>query len=383
MFWRIWWRLLRGSRARLGVAFLAIASGATVCTALLNLQLDADRKLTREFRTFGANVIVAPANAQGVNSGAAVLMPQQTLEQIEALTAPPGTAAAPYLYIAGRAATAQDPQPNNVILTGTHLEEMASLAPFWKIETMELPEPDPRKVCLVGRSAAQKLGLSLGSELELSYGNGHEQLHVSGIVTAGGPDDNQIFLDLGTAQRLAGLEGRLSLVQLSVPGTPAAIEQFASKIGNEVAGVTAHPIRQLAEGEGRLFSRIKGLMLATVVLILVLTALCVLSTMAALAMDRRLDVGLMKSLGGSMRQVVRLFLLEAGSLGLAGGLAGCAAGFLLSQWVGRRVFGASVTPRLEVLPITLVLMIGVALAGAFALRLLARVKPAVIFRGEG
>jgi len=382
MFWRIWWRLLRGSRARLAVAFLAVASGATVCAALLNLQFDADRKLTREFRTLGANVVVSPGAPPGANPGEPSLMSEQVLDQIAAISAPPGTVAAPYLYIAGRAAASPNSEPKTVIVAGTRLSEMSSLAPFWKIDTMELPEPDPNKGCLVGKSVAQQLGLSLGSALELSYGGTHAQLRVSGIVTAGGPDDNQLFVDLPVAQRLAGLDGRVSLVQLSVPGTPAAIDQFTSRVAAQLPGVTVRPIRQLAEGEGRLFSRIKGLLLATVILILVLTALCVLATMAALAMDRRLDVGLMKALGGSMRQVLRLFLLEAGSLGLAGGLVGCGAGLLLSEWVGRRVFGAGVTPRLEVLPVTLALMVGVSLAGAFPLRLLARVKPAVIFRGE-
>jgi len=382
MFWRIWWRLLRGSRARLAVAFLAVASGATVCAALLNLQFDADRKLTREFRTLGANVVVSPAAPPGANPGEPSLMSEQVLDHIAAIPAPSGTVAAPYLYIAGRAAASPNSEPKSVIIAGTRLSEMSSLAPFWKIDTMELPEPDPNKGCLVGKSVAQQLGLSLGSALELGYGGTHAQLRVSGIVTAGGPDDNQVFVDLPVAQRLAGLEGRISLVQLSVPGTPAAIEQFTSRVAAQLPGATVRPIRQLAEGEGRLFSRIKGLLLATVILILVLTALCVLATMAALAMDRRLDVGLMKALGGSMRQVLRLFLLEAGSLGLAGGLVGCGAGLLLSEWVGRRVFGAGVTPRLEVLPVTLALMVGVSLAGAFPLRLLARVKPAVIFRGE-
>jgi putative ABC transport system permease protein len=382
MFWRIWWRLLRGSRARLAVAFLAVASGATVCAALLNLQFDADRKLTREFRTLGANVVVSPAAPPGANPGEPSLISEPVLDHIAAISAPPGTVAAPYLFIAGRAAASRNSEPKTVIIAGTRLGEMSSLAPFWKIDTMELPEPDPNKGCLVGKSVAQQLGLSLGGALELSYGNNHEQLRVRGIVTAGGPDDNQIFVDLPVTQRLAGLEGRVSLVQLSVPGTPAAIEQFTSRVAAQLPGVTVRPIRQIAEGEGRLFSRIKGLLLATVILILVLTALCVLATMAALAMDRRLDVGLMKALGGSMRQVLRLFLLEAGSLGLAGGLVGCGAGLLLSEWVGRRVFGAGVTPRLEVLPITLALMVGVSLAGAFPLRLLARVKPAVIFRGE-
>ncbi len=74
MFWRIWWRLLRGSRARLAVAFLAVASGATVCAALLNLQFDADRKLTREFRTLGANIIVSPRTEESATASEATLM---------------------------------------------------------------------------------------------------------------------------------------------------------------------------------------------------------------------------------------------------------------------------------------------------------------------
>jgi len=183
------------------------------------------------------------------------------------------------------------------------------------------------------------------------------------------------------AQRLAGLEGRISLVQLSVPGTPAAIEQFTSRVASQLPGVTVRPIRQLAEGEGRLFSRIKGLLLATVILILVLTALCVLATMAALAMDRRLDVGLMKALGGSMRQVRACFFskqvrwVSPEDRRLRRRPSPFGVGRPARVW--RRRY-----PRLEVLPLTLALMVGVSLAGAFPLRLLARVKPAVIFRGE-
>ena len=60
MFWRILWRLLWASRSRLALALLAVASGAAVCAALVNLDLDAGDKLTREFRTLGANVVVSP-----------------------------------------------------------------------------------------------------------------------------------------------------------------------------------------------------------------------------------------------------------------------------------------------------------------------------------
>src|SRR5271156_7228595 len=60
MFWRIVRRLLTANRGRLFVILLALGAGAAVTAALLNLQVDANRRLTTEFRSLGANVVVAP-----------------------------------------------------------------------------------------------------------------------------------------------------------------------------------------------------------------------------------------------------------------------------------------------------------------------------------
>jgi len=90
----------------------------------------------------------------------------------------------------------------------------------------------------------------------------------------------------------------------------------------------------------------------------------------------------MKALGGSIQKVVRLFLAEVGVLGTVGGILGYALGMALSVWMGHRVFGTSISPRWEVLPATVILMLCVALAGALPLRLLGNVRPAVILRGE-
>ncbi len=54
MFWRIIRRLLGANRGRLFVILLALGAGAAVTAALLNLQVDAKRRLTTEFRAFGA-----------------------------------------------------------------------------------------------------------------------------------------------------------------------------------------------------------------------------------------------------------------------------------------------------------------------------------------
>lgn len=387
MFWRILWRLFSASRARLAVAMLAVASGATVCSALLNLELDARHKLTREFRALGANVIVVPKDAVAGGDLTAALLDESVSGRLGAAAGASAIATVPVLYLNAQAVPQNDSgeagaeNGPRVIVAGTWLDALPKIAPGWKVKTEAVPATQ-QPHCLVGVRAAEKLGLTAGAPLGLRHAGREEHCAVTGIVTAGGPEDSQVFLELAAAQRLAHLEGRVSLVQLSVPGTPEAIEAVRGRLAAAAPGAEVRPVRQLAEAEGRLLARIEGLILATVGIILVLTALCVMATMATLAMERRRDVGLMKALGGPMRGILRLFLVEAGTLGLTGGVLGCVLGYACSGWLGRRVFGTSASPRIEVLPVTLLLMAAVAIAGAFPLRLLARVRPAEILRGD-
>src|ERR1700752_1909202 len=68
MFWRIVRRLIAANRGRLIVVLLALGAGAAATAALLNLQGDAQQRLTNEFRAFGANVVVAPRDASSSSS---------------------------------------------------------------------------------------------------------------------------------------------------------------------------------------------------------------------------------------------------------------------------------------------------------------------------
>jgi len=383
MFFRILGQLFRASRWRLGVAVLAVASGAAVTSALLNLQIDAERKLTREFRSLGANVMISPGRDAAADGSKPPLADAAVLERLGPILAssPQVLAAAPYLYVVARVPTA-DGTEQSVILAGTWFDQMKRMSTWWKMDGQWLESRNDLERCLVGRNAARQLGVAPGSALELRYADRTAKLTVAGVATAGGGEDSQIFVNLPVAQHLAGLEGRVGLVQLSVVGAPSVIESFASRLAAALPGFEVRPVRQLAEAEGFLLGRIRSLILFTVILILALTALCVLATMTALAMERRRDVGLMKALGGPVRRVVRLFLVEAASLGVLGGLVGFGGGMLLSAWIGRRVFDVAISPRIEVLPLTIALMVAVALTGAFPLRLLGRVKPAEILRGE-
>jgi putative ABC transport system permease protein len=380
MFTRLLWKLLRASRGRLLVALVALVSGAAVISALLNLQFDIERKLTQEFRTLGANLVISSArDGQALGSGpdSRALMDQGVvLTQIERMRTQEVVAAAPFLYLVARVET------KGVIVLGTWLDEATKLAPTWKIAGARIASREDGRNCLVGRNVAQQLTLTPGGQLELTYLGRSARLTVAGTVDAGAAEDNQVFVNLPVAQELAGLGGRIGLVQLSVNGTPKTIEAYAQRLRTALPGFEVRPIRQVTEAEGQLLARIRLLIVSMVLLILVLTGLCVLATMAALAMERREDVGLMKALGGSISRIVGLFLAEVGLLGAAGGLIGCIAGVALSHWMGRRVFGTPISARWEIFPLTVALMVGAALAGALPLRRLGNVKPAVILRGE-
>ena len=207
-----------------------------------------------------------------------------------------------------------------------------------------------------------------GGSLQLQYLTRTSQCKISGILDSGAADDNQVFMSLDSLQTLADLPDKVSVVQLSVSGTPKLIATTASRLSAALPQFQVHPIRKVTEAEGELLGRIRLLIISMIILILALTALCVLATMAALAMERRADVGLMKALGGSITRIVSLFVAEVGLLGAAGGLLGGVLGVGLSYWMGLRVFDTAMTL--------------VAMAGALPLRMLGEVKPAIILRGE-
>jgi putative ABC transport system permease protein len=386
MFGRLLWKLLRSNRGRLAVALVAVISGAAVISALLNLQFDVERKLTREFRLFGANLVISSrssaqtstpeSGAVAIPSAPGLIREDAVLPQIERLRTRDVVAAAPYLYVVARS------HNTPVVVAGTWLDEVRRLEPTWKLEGAEIASRDDATQCLIGRDVARQFGLVPGAQIELDYLGRSSRLNVAGVVDAGGAEDSQVFVNLPEAQKLAGLDGQIQVVQLSVSGTAANISGYAAQLAAALPGYDVRPVRAITGAEGNLLSRTRLLIGSMIALILVLTALCVLATMAALAMERRADVGLMKALGGTMSRIVGLFLAEVGVLGAAGGLIGCAAGVALAQWMGQRVFGTKISPRWEIFPLTIAMMIAVAMAGALPLRALGRVKPAVILRGE-
>jgi putative ABC transport system permease protein len=384
MFWRILRRFITGNPGRLTVMLLALGAGAVVTAALLNLQVDAQRRLTTEFTAFGANIIVAPRDNTSATPSQATL-DQSILKQIPTSWDQHHIGVVAHLYLLANASVANSKTSLPVVVSGS--SPFAFLAAGARsssgaINTSNQASAAPGSVCVAGARVAQKLGVTQDADLLMTNGNQRASCRVRSFRETGGPADDQVEIFLPTAQQLAGLPGRISLVELTVPGTPQQITSYIADLQHRLPGADVRPIRQFTEGEARIYNRISGVLTATIALVLILTALCVMAAMTNVATERRNDVGLMKAIGGATRRVLRLFLVEAALLGLASGIVGGAVGIAISMWLGKAVFGLAARPRLIVYPVAVALTVIVAIAGAYPLRRLANIRPASVFRGE-
>jgi putative ABC transport system permease protein len=383
MFWRILGQLFSASRGRLAVALLALASGAAVTTALINLNLDAERKVSGEFRTLGANVVILP-KPSGEATASSPLMSDSILTNLDQYSKGTRIVSAPFLYIVANAQLSDS--QHQVIVAGTSFSRARQLAPWWRITGEPKPGLDDFYQCYIGVNVARQLKIGPGYALILRYPTGSSErfasLLVAGVIDSGGQEDNQVIATLDFVQKLAGQPGRIGSVSVLIPGTSLEVADGIKRLSAAIPGLEVRPVPQIAQAEASLLPRIRGLIFFMVALILVLTTLCVFASMAALAMERRRDVGLMKAIGGSISRIVRIFFTEAAALGLAGALIGYVAGIFLSRWIGQRAFHVAISARPEVLPIVVALMVVVSLAGALPLRLLGRIRPAEILRGE-
>jgi putative ABC transport system permease protein len=379
MFWRIIRRLFGANRGRLFVILLALGAGAAVTAALLNLQVDAKRRLTSEFRAFGANVVIAPPD------GSETAAQGKTLPESDYKLVPnipvnmSGKAASLYLLAEARSYGSARIIPAVVVGTREEGDASGNARFSWQLSA-SISKTETN--CWIGRNVASQLKMNITDRISLKVAGREESCLVWAIVDSGGTEDNQVSVNLETAQRLAGLPGRISLIQVSFPGTAGEIERYIAILQRQLPDASVRPIRQFTEGEAKIYNRISGLLTATVGIVLLLTGLCVMAAMTNVAMERKMDVGLMKAIGGATRRVLRLFLAEAALLGLAGGIIGAAVGIFLSIGLGKAVFGVAARPRLIVYPVAVALTVIIAILSAFPLRRLASIRPASVFRGE-
>jgi putative ABC transport system permease protein len=420
VFARIVFESFRHQKRRKVLAGIAITLGVTVATAMIAVATDIGDKINRELRTIGANLVITPQeDSLDVEIGGVNLKPptdgaflsEADLPKIKGIFWHNNiTGFAPMLPVP--VAILHDGKQQDATLLGTYFAKkitygtdefttgVRSTHPWWKVSGA-WPDDNSRNV-LVGERLASRLNTKPGDELTVTS----RQLHVSGILSTGGAEDDQIVSPLSVAQEILGKPGAVRRVYVSALTKPE--DTFARRDPKSLSGAiydrwycTPYPqaialqlteamshshaeqIRQVSQNEGAVLTRIEGLIFLITLAALFASALAVSAAMATAIFERRAEVGLMKALGAGKLAVAAVFFAEAALLALIGGLAGFAAGSALAHQIGHSIFNSDISIPPVLLPVILAIAVVVTFAGsATAIRRAVGLDPVFALRGQ-
>ena len=420
MFVRLVYESFRRQKRRKVLAGAAITLGVTVATAMIAVATDIGDKINRELRTIGANLVVTPQeDSLDLEIGGVNLKPptdgaflsEADLPKIKGIFWHNNILGfAPMLPV--NATVLQDGKPQDVTLVGTYFAKkisygnddfvtgVRSLYPWWKVSGV-WPEDNSRDV-LVGERLATKLNKNAGDTLTLSG----QQLQVSGVVSTSGSEDDEVVAPLAIAQQILGKPDAVKRVHVSALTKPE--DAFARRDPKSLSGAiydrwycTPYPqaialqlteamshshaeqIRQVAQNEGAVLTRIEGLIFLITLAALFASGLAVSAAMATAIFERRAEVGLMKALGAGKLAVASVFFAEAALLAIIGGAIGFAVGSALARQIGHSIFNSQISISPVLLPVILAIAVIVTFAGsAMAIRRAVSLDPVFALRGE-
>lgn len=357
-------RSLVHRRARSLSALVALTVSAAVVTALLTLYADLDAKLHKEFRNFGANVVVTvPADSSGS------ALPPNALALVQQ-AAGPDALVAPFSY-----AIATTDRGTPVVVAGTDFAAVQRLDSWWQVTQW----PTGSDAALLGDRAANFIADE--HAVQLTYAGKTITLTGAGRLKTGGDEDSRIYIPMAAFTQWTG--SGPTVIEIQIPHGAAAVEAALTRLRAQFPTLQIQPVRQLVEGESRIVDRTHALMYGAVLLIALTVAVSVLATLSASVLERRRDFALMKALGGSQAQLMAMFLLEALVLALTGVALGFITGSAAAWAISQVNFHTATLPRLSVLPLVLVLNIVIAaLAALFPVRVLRGLQPAALLKGE-
>ncbi len=362
MFLRMLLRAAVLRRGRAASALFAMVVAAAVVTAMLNLYVDVQAKLRREFRNYGANIILVGKNGAS--------LPADALSHVDSVLAGRGIAA-PFGLIVARTS---DGQP--VVVAGTDFDRVRQLDKWWSVTTW----PSAPKQALVGVRALPLVSPK-NEPFDLTFQGHTLRVTPAGTVHTGAAEDSRIYVSLEDFIAWTGVQP--STIEVGANGSPEEVAGAMNQISQAIPTADVRPVRQIVEGEARVLGKTRATLLAAAALIILTAALCVLSTLMGWVYDRRRDFAIMKALGASTKLLNGFFAAEAAALGASGALIGFLFGIGIAAWIGRANFHAAVMPRFSVLPVVLAGSMAVTLLSAILpISLLRRVEPAVILRGE-
>ncbi len=392
---------------------VSIAMGTALAASLITISFEINGKISRELRSFGANIIVEPKieGLADISGQKRYLRYGDIIKTKTIFWRHNILGVAPFLETdSGIAVKGGSAQPVKLIgawyekelpLPGeknTFAAGIKTVSPWWYINGKW---SDSKDTVVVGSSLAARLSLKNGDALLL---DGRE-VTVSGTIETGGPEDNQVFMDLESLQELRQMQGKISRVFVSALTTPmddfayknpetmskaeyekwyctGYVTSIAKQIEEVFSGSAVKPIWQVAETEGKVLDRLRLLIYLLCFIALTASAIGVSTTMIMSLLRRIEEIGLMKAIGADRTRIITIFLTEGVIIGVVGGLLGYVLSLGAAQYIGMKVFNTGLEQRAILLPIAIGNAVLIAVAGTILpIRRALKIKPGVVLKG--
>lgn len=380
-------------KRRVLYAALGVVVGTMTVVAILTTTLAGQERIYNQLEKYGPNLTIVPAisnldvNVGDLSLGTVTIgenyISEEKLLQIRQIAdskirralniKDEGNIAtiAPKLYVN------TEVRGTSVIVVGIDPQEENTIKTWWRIR--EGKYLDGADQALVGAVASDLLRLNVGDRIAL---NGSE-VTIAGILEeVGSNDDYQVFVPISVLQMAFDKEGLISSIDVRALCNACPVEGIADSINNNIPGVRAVAVKQVAATEMGMMERISKLMLALAGITLAVGLFGVVNTMMASVHERIRDIGIMRAVGASHRQIMKIFVYEAIIIGIVGGIFGYVAGTLLAYLIGPIIFaGAAITYVPQYLPLSLVLATAISvIAGLYPAFRATRIKVADSFR---
>jgi lipoprotein-releasing system permease protein len=242
---------------------------------------------------------------------------------------------------------------------------------------------------IVGVQFAEDLGVAIGDKLRVANVTGTRlSLTVVGLFDLGsrGANKRTAYVLLTTAQNLLDLTGGVSSIDIT------AVDPYAAEtVARSITAQTGLEAISWIAANGQFFSSLQAQKFSSILIRLFVglsVAAGIASVLVVSVVQRQKDIGILRAMGGSRGQMLRVFLIQGALVGLLGSIAGSLFGAgLLQVWTvlaknsdGTPMFEIPLDPALFVWTAVLATLTGVVAAATPAVRA-ARLDPVVAMRG--
>jgi len=237
----------------------------------------------------------------------------------------------------------------SVLVVGIDPPEESKVKTWWKVREGEYIQSADQ--ALIGSTVASLLQLNLGSKITIN----DNAIAVAGILEeTGANEDYQIFIPIDTLQKAFNKEGLVSSIDIRALCNACPVETIADALNKDIPGIRAVSVKQVAATEADMLEKINKFMLALAGITLAVGLFGVINTMMTSVHERIKDIGIMRAVGASRNQIIKIFIYEAIVVGIIGGIFGYIFGTLLAYAIGPVLLeGTAVTYVPQYFPVAL------------------------------